>query len=173
MPNLKLLINKKPKIFGFLVLLKQVNLEGDTLKYYRAKTVNTKKNNLKEINIFLNDYAKSIIKKYRNKNIGINQYLFSIISKGDDATEQQRKIKNFTSFVNLHFNKFAKELGFDFKISTYWARHSFATLAIRGGASMEFVGEALNHSSPNVTKNYFAGFDDQTKKEFASKLMEF
>lgn len=36
-----------------IALLKYENLQSDTLKYYRAKTINTKKGNLKEINVFL------------------------------------------------------------------------------------------------------------------------
>ena len=156
-----------------IALLRYENLNYNTLQYYRAKTIKTKKSNLKEIKIFLNEYAQSIIKKYSNQDKGKHQFIFPILSYGDNAVEQQRKIKNFTSIINLHFNKMAKNEGFKFKISTYWARHSFATISIQKGATMEFISEALNHSDLNVTKNYFAGFEDETKKEFANKLMDF
>ena len=58
-------------------------------------------------------------------------------------------------------------------ISTYWARHSFATNAIRKGASMEFVGEALAHKNPKTTQNYFAGFDEEYKRKMMQKLIKF
>ncbi|HEY9220926.1 MAG TPA: site-specific integrase [Lutibacter sp.] len=156
-----------------IALLKYKNIDGDKIKYYRAKTINTKKGNLKEINIFINDYSRSIINKYQGVNTNPDQLVFPIVKIIDDATEQKRKIKNFVSLINLHFNKIAKREGLDFKISSYWARHSFATVSIQKGASMEFISDALNHSSLNVTKGYFAGFEDETKKEFASKLMDF
>jgi len=38
---------------------------------------------------------------------------------------------------------------------------------------MEFISEALNHSDLSVTKNYFAGFEDEAKKEFANSLLDF
>jgi integrase/recombinase XerD len=38
---------------------------------------------------------------------------------------------------------------------------------------MEFVNEALNHSDMKTTKGYFAGFADETKKEFSEALMKF
>ncbi|MAU15158.1 MAG: hypothetical protein CMH46_06410 [Muricauda sp.] len=38
---------------------------------------------------------------------------------------------------------------------------------------MEFVQESLGHSSMNTTKAYFAGFDDNTKKDFADQIMNF
>ena len=156
-----------------IALLKYKNIEGDRIKYYRAKTINTKKGNLKEINVFINEYSESIITKYGNSNTNSDQVVFPIVKNTDDATEQKRKIKNFVSLINLHFNKIAKREGFEFKISSYWARHSFATVSIQKGASMEFISEALNHSSLNVTKGYFAGFEDDTKKAFADKLMDF
>ena len=38
---------------------------------------------------------------------------------------------------------------------------------------MEYVMEALSHGSMKTTQGYFAGFEDQTKKEFSKKLMDF
>ena len=38
---------------------------------------------------------------------------------------------------------------------------------------MEFISEALNHSDLSVTQNYFAGFEDEAKKEFANTIMDF
>jgi len=156
-----------------IALLKYKNIDGDRIKYYRAKTINTKKGNLKEINIFINEYSRSIINKYQDVNTKPDQIVFPIVKNTDDATEQKRKIKNFVSLINLHFNKIAKREGIAFKISSYWARHSFATVSIQKGASMEFISEALNHSSLNVTKGYFAGFEDETKKEFSKNIMNF
>lgn len=159
--------------FKDLSLLKNKNIKNNVLVYYREKTKTTKKGNLKEISVHLNDFSKSIIKKYCVNNLSEDDYIFPIISLNDDAFEQKRKVKNFISFVNLHFNKYAKTLGFEFKISTYWARHTFATLSIRNGTSMEFISEALNHSNLSVTKNYFAGFEDDAKKDFSNNLMNF
>ena len=38
---------------------------------------------------------------------------------------------------------------------------------------MEFVSEAFNHHDLKTTQNYFAGFEDEQKKEIADKLMDF
>ena len=81
--------------------------------------------------------------------------------------------QNFTRFINQHFKKYALSLGITEDISTYWARHSFATRAIRIGLSMEFVSEALNHSDLKTTKNYFSGFTDEVNKINSDKLMNF
>ncbi|MCA6438155.1 MAG: tyrosine-type recombinase/integrase, partial [Bacteroidetes bacterium] len=80
---------------------------------------------------------------------------------------------NFTKFINQNLKKLALNNGITSEISTYWARHSFATNAIRSGASMEFVSEALSHSNLKITQGYFSGFEDKDKKELMETLMKF
>jgi integrase/recombinase XerD len=156
-----------------IVLLKGSNLHEDKIVYYRQKTVATKKSNLKQASVFLNNYSKKVLGVYGDQNAKDDELIFDVVTIKDNPYIQDRKIKNFISHINLYFDKYARSLGFEFKISTYWARHSFATISIQKGASMEFISEALNHSSLNVTKNYFAGFEDETKKDFANSLMDF
>jgi len=156
-----------------IALLKYKDLNENKITYFRAKTIKTAKADLKPIVIYLNDYALQIIEKYGNKNQQPNQLIFDIINEVQNIEEQQRKIKNFTKFINQNLKKLAEKNNITGEISTYWARHSFATNAIRSGASMEFVSEALNHSNLKVTQGYFSGFEDNAKKEFMQNLMNF
>lgn len=153
-----------------IALLKYKDIKGDEFSYYRAKTFDktTKKT---EIVIYLNVFTKDVISKYGNKSK--NGFVFDIISKSDSSETQYKKIKNYTRFINDHIKRIAKRNDLPNDISSYWARHSFATNSLRKGASMEFISEALNHSDLNVTKNYFAGFEDDAKKEFAKKILDF
>ncbi len=153
-----------------IALLKYSDFDGNSFHYYRAKTFQKSKRKTK-INIYLNDFSKSIIKKYGNKSK--SGYVFPILEEGMSAVDVTKHIKNFNRFINQHIKKIAKKNKLPEDISFYWARHSFATNAIRKGASMEFISEALNHSGLDVTKGYFAGFEDETKKEFAQNLMDF
>lgn len=153
-----------------IALLKYTDIKCDKFTYYRAKTFDKTAEKTKII-IYLTDFTKSIIEKY-----GTNDkegYVFEIISKHDDITEQFKKIKNFTRYINDHIKKLAIANKLPEDISFYYARHSFATNSLRKGASMEFISEALNHSDLSVTKNYFAGFEDEAKKEFANSVMDF
>ena len=52
-------------------------------------------------------------------------------------------------------------------------KHTFATMSVKKGTALEFMSEALVHSDLKTTRLYFAGFNDETKKEFAKKLMDF
>ena len=156
-----------------IALLKYGNIQEDKIIFYRAKTINTSKTDLKPVTIYLNKFSSGIIKKYGNKNTNKGEFIFPIISNKETEIVNHNKIKNFTKFINQNLKKLAISEGITGEISTYWARHSFATNSIRNGASMEFVMEALNHNNMKTTKGYFAGFEDKSKKEFMQKLMDF
>lgn len=158
--------------FKDICMLQYKNIDGDTLQFRRAKTSNTNTTQSPVI-VYLNEYTQSVIDKYGNINKLPDEYIFPIVDHSTSQEEIQRQLRNFVRFVNQHFSKFAKHIGIKENVSTYWARHSFATQAIRNGASMEYVSEALSHSSLNTTRNYFAGFEDEKKKEISKKMMEF
>ena len=157
--------------FKDIANLQHKNYNGETIEFYRAKTKNTQSDQAPVI-IYVNDFIKSIINKYGNKKESPSTYIFNLVDHSTDAEMQRKQLKNKIRLVNQHFIKFAKNNGISDKVSTYWARHSFATNAIRNGASMEFVSEALSHSSIKTTQNYFAGFADKHKKDISDKLMD-
>ncbi len=156
--------------FKDIALLHYSDINDDKFTYYRAKTFD-KTAEKTTITIYLTDFTKNIISKYGNKNK--SSFIFNIVDAKDDSLTQYRKIKNFIRFVNDYIKRIAKANDLPNDLSTYWARHSFATNSLRKGSSMEFISEALNHSDLSVTKNYFAGFEDEAKKEFAKSLLDF
>jgi len=154
-----------------IALLKYNNLpNNETLVFRRAKTAKTNKSSL-PVTVNLNSFAQTIIEKYGSKKS--NDFIFSIISKEDNAEMVRTKTKNFTRYINQHFLKYAKSLEINEPISTYWARHSFATRVINSGASIELLGEMLSHSDIKTTQNYIAGFENDIKKAISNKLLEF
>ena len=153
-----------------IALLKHTDINDEYFSYYRSKTKSSARQP-EPIIVYLNEYNKSIIEKYKVYSNG--DYVFDIIRASDSMELQHRKIKNFTRFVNQHIKKLASAAGVNPCISAYWARHSFATTSIRNGASIEFVSEALDHKSLKTTNRYFMGFEDQAKKQFSDSLMDF
>lgn len=69
--------------------------------------------------------------------------------------------------------KIAKKLNSQKPITTYYARHSFATILKNSGVSTEFISEALGHSSLSTTKNYLAGFKQDAIKTTTDVLISF
>jgi len=69
-------------------------------------------------------------------------------------------------------SKVAAELGFDTKLGTYVARHSYSTILKRKGAPIELIMESLGHASITTTQKYLDDFEDDVKMEYAQKLID-
>ena len=67
----------------------------------------------------------------------------------------------------------AETLGIDSSLTTYVARHSFATVLLRHTKNPLLVGNALGHSDIKTTQSYFAGFEDETLKDAMAALTAF
>jgi integrase/recombinase XerD len=156
-----------------ILQLRFENIYGNTIVLYRAKTANSTKTDRIPITIYLNDFHREIINKYGNIKKDKKQFIFPILNVKDTPIECHRKSKNFTKFINQSLKVLAKHLGLPTSISVMWARHSFASVAVNKGASMEMVGEALSHSNVKTTQNYFAGFEEAKKKEMSKNIMKF
>lgn len=155
-----------------ICFLRNENIEPDSLNFLREKTKRTTDDQHPVI-VTLTEYAKTIIEKYRNPDTSPRAFVFPILNLTDSEQTKRKKVQGFTSFINQQIKKLAVSVGVTSDISTYFARHSWATLAIQGGASIEYVSEGLSHSDIKTTKGYFAGFADNTKKQMQEKLMSF
>ncbi len=156
-----------------IALLRYEDIQENKIIFYRAKTINTAKADLRPIVVYLTEFAKQVIEKYGNTNKIPKEFIFPILNEIQSEEVKFKTIKNFTRFINQNVKKLAKSVNITSEISTYWARHSFATNAIRSGLSMEFVSEAFTHSSMKTTQGYFAGFEDINKNEVMESLIDF
>jgi integrase/recombinase XerD len=155
-----------------LCLLKYGNIKGDVLEFLRAKTIRTKRQ-VESIRIPLSEQAKAIINKWGNKKEGPETYIFPILEKGLSVERERELIQLITKLINKKMKRIAEELGLDSEVTTYAARHSFATILQRSGASISFISESLGHGSLKTTQSYLAGFEDETKKEVLKALLHF
>lgn len=153
-------------------LLRYENIKGEILEFERAKTARTKRN-VEPIRIPLSEDAKAIIEKWGNIKVNDKTFVFPILENGLTPERERQLIQQLTQVINCHLRDIAKTLEIHSKLTTYAARHSFATIMQRSGASAEFISEALGHSNVKTTQNYLAGFEDDSKKEFAKALTSF
>jgi len=153
--------------------LKGKNVSEEIISFVRTKTERTTKGNTKPIVVPITDFIRQMITKYGTPNAGADDYLFPILKAGMSEEKKRAAVKNFTRFINQHLKPLAKAAGLSEEISTYWARHSFTTMAIRNGASMEMIQESLGHNDLKTTMNYWGGFEEAAKREIADKLMDF
>lgn len=58
-------------------------------------------------------------------------------------------------------------------ISTYTARHSFATVLKRAGVNIAYISESLGHSNLKTTEHYLASFEREEREKNSKLLMQF
>lgn len=153
--------------------LKWKNIYSDIIVFKREKTKRTSRSNPKKITVIRNEIIDSIIKTWSQKMNSPEDYVFYIIDSSDSAEMAVAKEKQFIKVTNKWMNEIAKELGINNSLTTYVARHSFSTMLLRKGASVEFISESLGHSDIKTTQNYLGGFDLETKKETMKALIDF
>jgi integrase len=112
-----------------------------------------------------------IIKKWQNTSADLDDYLFPFLVNSTTPLKRQSDTKQFIRMVNNYLKEIAIQLGIDKPITTYYARHSFATRLKRIGTSTEKISESLGHSNIRTTSSYLDSFDDDSKKELALSLI--
>jgi integrase/recombinase XerD len=55
-------------------------------------------------------------------------------------------------------------------LTTYFARHSYATILKNSGESIEFIKESLGHKTSKTTENYLSSFDSDYRKKTSETL---
>ena len=150
--------------------LKFKNILGEAIQYDRSKTSNTIQNP-KPILINLLPQAIEIIDRWADKNRKENNYVFPILKNYMDEVQKQKTKDQFVHVINHHMKKIGIDIGYDKPLTTYAARHSFATVLKRSGAPMELISESLGHKSLQTTEAYLDSFEDNTRRKFMENLI--
>lgn len=156
-----------------IALLKWCKIDSETITFERAKTKHKNRKNLKSIVVPLTIEIAKIIDNWGIKSGKPDDYVFPILEKGCTPARERALITQKTKLINKYMKRIGFELGLDKKITTYTARHSFATVLKQAGASIEFISESLGHSNINTTEGYLASFELDKKKQYANELIKF
>lgn len=154
-----------------LASLKYRNIDNGFIYFVRQKTSKTNRK-INEIKIPVTGKIQEIIDAWGNKTEQDN-FIFPILRKGISSLKARYVIQHFTKTMNDSVSKTANDLGISVKVTTYFARHSFATQLMRHGAPTEFISKQLGHSSLNTTRSYLHSFEDKQLQEWQSKLTDF
>jgi integrase len=150
-------------------LLKWGNIDGDMLTYNRAKTQRSKKES-KSIAVAIKSESLEIIKKWGQPSISKDAYIFPHLEIGMSAEKERATYQQLTKTINKYIKKIATELNLKKEVTTYFARHSFATVLKRSGAKIEMISELLGHSNVNVTESYLDSFEKEQIQEQTNAL---
>lgn len=154
-----------------MALLKYSNIKGDVITFIRSKTAREKRKDPKVIQVVITKAVGRIIDRWGNKPAKPNEYIFPILKPLMTPQKEYDTIQEATKQINKYMKIISDELELDQKVTTYVARHSFATVLKRSGASTEFISESLGHSNLTTTENYLAAFEIEEKTKWANILL--
>jgi integrase/recombinase XerD len=154
-----------------LCLLQYKNIKNENLEFVRAKTKRQKRE--KKIQAVLLPDTIRIIKKWGNNKNDLDTFLFPELNGKESPLRQKQLIQQLTHVINDNMKSIASELKITKPVTTYAARHSFATVLKRSGASVALISEMLGHSSLNTTQKYLDSFQNDTLKKTTTALTSF
>lgn len=152
------------------VRLRYRDIVNGEICFVRQKTARTTRTR-KEIRVVVTDRMLAIIDRWGNPPAP-DRFIFPVLDGSEDAMRQKLKTQYFTRAVNKRMATIGEALGIG-NISTYTARHSFATVLKRAGANIAYISESLGHNDLKTTENYLASFEREERVKNAELLTKF
>ena len=147
-----------------LAYLRKQDVKGNSIVYCRHKTG-------RQMTVRIPHEATELLEKYCNKDPD-SGYLFPILDeKIEDEGELYLYYLRTLAKFNRGLGRLSKILLNGVKISSYTARHTWATLAFYQGTPIGIISKALGHSSIKVTETYLRPFENEKVDMANDKLI--
>lgn len=152
--------------FKDIATLRHEDMVEKRIYYCRHKTG-------KPMTCRLHPLAHRIISKYIRKDSIQEDYIFPILDRHVHRTEQQihNRVHKVLVHVNRELKAWSKRLGLATTLTTYVARHTYATILRRSGVSVELISESLGHSDLSTTQIYLDSFENSQIDEAMQHLL--
>ena len=136
--------------FVDIAFLKKSNLQNGTLGYCRRKTNQF-------LSIEWESVQQTIVNRYAHLTHS-SSYMFPIITHedGTEYLQYQRMQEN----VNRNLKKIGVRLGLKIPLTTYVARHTWASIARNMNVSIAVISEGMGHHSYKTTQIYLDTIDN-------------
>ena len=143
--------------FVDMAYLRKKDIANGYITYYRKKTG-------QQLSVELVPDILDIISKYHNE----TQYLLPLILV-ENGTER-KQYRNQMMKINRNLKKIGKMINLSVPLSTYVARHAWATIARDKGISLSVISKGLGHDSEITTQIYLDSLQN-SKIDKANRLI--
>lgn len=157
--------------FRDMLYLKYSNIVNGEICFVRAKTARSTKHS-KVIHAVITSEMQAIMKRWGNPPDNPDNFIFKYVTGKESNFEKIKLVGEVVCTCNAVLRKIAKAEGLP-PITTYSARHSFATVLKRSGANISYISESLGHSNLAITENYLASFEQEERAKNAKLLTNF
>ena len=151
--------------FVDLAYLRKSDLHDNVITYRRRKTG-------RPLSVTLTREAMVLLKRYMNRDSS-SPYLFSLLESREGTKEAYREYQLALRSFNQQLLLLGQLLGLGDRLSSYTARHTWATTAYYCEIHPGVISEAMGHSSITVTETYLKPFRNKKIDEANKKVVDF
>ena len=136
--------------------LRKNNVKNGYIVYTRSKT-------RQQLTVKLEVCTQEVISQYESQTI--DDYLLPIYTAQNHNHTSQ--LRNY----NKRLKRISGMLGLEKSLSSYVARHTWATLALRKGISIEVISESMGHENETTTRIYLASLEQSAVDKANEKII--
>lgn len=137
--------------FVDMAFLRKADVDGERIVYRRRKTGQS-------LEVRLEPCMVNIVEKYQAR-CRRSPYLFPILTETEEgAAYRQYRCK--LGRYNILLKELARRIGFEGTLSSYVARHTWATEARNKGVPLSVISAGMGHASERTTQIYLASIDN-------------
>ena len=151
--------------FVDLAYLRKSDLRDNVITYRRRKTG-------RPLSVTLTSEAMAILKRYMDRDSS-SPYLFPLLNSREGTKEVYHEYQLALRNFNRQLMLLGEMLGLGDKLSSYTARHTWATTAYYCEIHPGVISEAMGHSSITVTETYLKPFQNKKIDEANKKVVDF
>ena len=151
--------------FVDLAYLRKSDLHDNVITYRRRKTG-------RPLAVTLTPEAMVILKKYMSRDSS-SPYLFPILNSREGTKEAYREYQLALRNFNRQLILLGEILGLGDRLSSYTARHTWATTAYYCEIHPGIISEAMGHSSITVTETYLKPFRNKKIDDANQQVVNF
>ncbi|MBL7851681.1 MAG: site-specific integrase [Cyclobacteriaceae bacterium] len=155
--------------FKDIALLRNRNVDEKAIQFVRQKTIRTAGEG-RMIRIPLVKQTKEILLEQGNPSRRDSEFVFQVFESNINYSEKKidDMIRQWIKTTNKWLRRYCERNNL-VRVSTYAARHSFASLA-KSFMSVASISEIFGHSRITTTQTYLGRFTDQENRENFERL---
>lgn len=146
--------------FVDMAFLRKKDLQNGVLSYRRQKTG-------QQLFVKWEKPMQEIIDRYA---VSETPYMLPIIQKPEE--DKYRQYRNAAHLMNARLKKLGEQLGLSIPLTSYVARHAWASIAKSKNVSISVISEAMGHDSESTTRIYLASLDTSMVDEANSLILK-
>lgn len=148
--------------FVDIAYLRKSDIKSGMISYCRSKTN-------QQLHVAIEQASKKIIERYAHQTIS-TPYLLPILTSTTIPERQQ--YKRMLENVNRHLKEIGERVGLSLPLTTYVARHTWASIARDLNISIAIISEGMGHRSYKTTQTYLNSLNPMKINEANKQLIQ-